>query len=123
MGLLIGRGHAEALSEQGCVVFFMEKWKTKAVDEWKNNNNNIIMNNVCFVSVLPRRPTIQAFVCLMLDKRFAKTFSQVFLHPDYKNNMKEKLSQQWIRRPVYGESDGANFILVEDWIRELWLFK
>jgi len=29
-GLLIGDGHGEALS---CVVFFKEKWKTKAVDE------------------------------------------------------------------------------------------
>ena len=36
----IGRGHAEGLSEQGCVVFFTEKWKTKAVGQW----NKIIYN-------------------------------------------------------------------------------
>jgi len=33
---------------------------------------------VCFMSALPRRPKIQVFISLMLDKWFAKTFSQVF---------------------------------------------
>jgi len=63
-----------------------------------------------------RRPNIQAFVCLILDKQFAKTFLSSFcLCPGHKNNMEEK-------NYLAIESDGANFILVEDWICKLWLF-
>jgi len=52
----------------------------------------------------------------MLLSGLRKLFSQA----GYKNYMEEK-TYPAMDLPVYGESDGANFILVEDWIRKLWV--
>jgi len=68
------------------------------------------------MSVLPRRPNILAFVCLVLGERFANTFlSQVFgfiLVIGIKTYPGMDL-------PVYGEADVTNFILTEDLICKL----
>jgi len=54
------------------------------------------------------------FVCLVLDEQFLRTFFSSFcLCPGYKNNMEEK-TYLVMDLPFYGESDGSNFILVED---------
>jgi len=54
-------------------------------------------------------------ICLpCVGQVFAKTSSSSFhLYPGYKNTMEEK-TYPAMDLPVYGESDGTNFILVED---------
>jgi len=61
---------------------------------------------VCFVSIFPRRPKIQAFVCLMLDKWFCRNFFLSAL----------VIRITWKKLPVYGKSDDPNFILVHTYI-------
>jgi len=75
--------------------------------------------NVCFVSILPRSSKMHAFVCLVFDEWFVKTFfSSFWFHPGYKNNMEEK------NLPSTGFAClwriwWCKFHLGEDWIRKL----
>jgi len=61
------------------------------------------------------RPKIQAFVCLVLDKRLTNT--SFHLHPGHtveitwKKKPRNGFACLW-RTPVYGEADDANVISV-----------
>jgi len=64
------------------------------------------------MSVLPKRPKIKTFICLVLDEQFANTFFPSFcLHPGHRNNMEEKLTEEWVGL-FMEKADGANFISV-----------
>jgi len=59
-----------------------------------------------------RRQKMWMFVCLVLDKRFDNSFSQG-ISDCHRDNIKGK-TYQAMDLPVYGESDSANFVSVEN---------
>ena len=66
------------------------------------------------MSVLLRSQKVPAFIHLTSDKWFANVYSSGFyLHSGHRRNMEEE-TYPALDSPVYGEADGAKFVLVED---------